>query len=161
MTINHIDARTGGIKPITVDVEALAAELAAHIRGEVCFDDGSRALYATDASNYRQIPIGVVLPRDTEDVIQTVAICRRYAAPILARGGGTSLAGQCCNVAVVIDMSRYMNRIIELDPHKKMARVQPGIVLDDLRQAAEQYHLTFGPDPATHNRCTLGGMIGN
>lgn len=141
--------------------EELAAELRGKIRGEVRFDDGSRGLYATDASNYRQVPIGVVIPRDVDDVIETVAACRRYGVPILARGGGTSLAGQCCNVAVIIDMSKYMNRVIEIDPDRRLARVEPGTILDDLREAAEQYHLTFGPDPATHKYCTLGGMIGN
>jgi len=161
VVINNIDARTGVMIPATIDAEALAAELRTSIRGEVRFDDGSRALYATDSSNYRQVPIGVVIPRDTEDVIATVAVCRRYGAPILARGCGTSLAGQCCNIAVIMDMSKYMHQIIELDPQKKLARVQPGIILDDLRNAAEQYKLTFGPDPATHSRCTLGGMIGN
>ncbi len=161
VVINNIDARTGVMKPATIDARTLAAELRTSIRGEVLFDDGSRALYATDSSNYRQVPIGVVIPRDTEDVIATVAVCRRYGAPILARGCGTSLAGQCCNIAVIMDMSKYMHQIIELDPHKKLARVQPGIILDDLRNAAEQYKLTFGPDPATHSRCTLGGMIGN
>ncbi len=93
------------------------------------FDNGSRALYATDSSNYRQIPIGVVIPKTTQDVIETVALCRQYGAPILSRGGGTSLAGQCCNVAVVMDFSKYLNRIIHIDPHKKIARVQPGVVL--------------------------------
>src|SRR5579884_3620016 len=140
---------------------ALAAELAATVRGEVRFDDGSRALYAADASNYRQVPIGVVLPRNADDVVATVAAARRHGAPILARGGGTSLAGQCCNVAVVLDFSKYMNRIVALDPERRQARIEPGLVLDDLRNAAEQHHLTFGPDPATHNHCTLGGMIGN
>src|SRR5437868_2021090 len=94
----------------------LAAELSRRIEGEVRFDDGSRALYATDASNYRQVPIGVVLPRSREDVIETVALCRAHGAPLLPRGGGTSLAGQCCNVAVVLDCSKYLNRIIALDP---------------------------------------------
>ena len=145
----------------TIDTEALAAELRAQVRGEVRFDEGSRALYATDSSNYRQVPLGVVIPKDVVDVTRTVAACRRFGAPLLARGAGTSLAGQCCNVAVVIDMSRYMNKVIEIDPQKRLARVQPGLILDDLRQAAEQFHLTFGPDPATHNYCTLGGMIGN
>src|SRR5437867_5224723 len=144
-----------------VDAEALASELRRRIRGEVRFDAGSRALYSTDASNYRQVPIGVVIPRSIEDVIQTVEVARRFGAPILSRGGGTSLAGQCCNVAVVLDMSKYMRAILELDPGKKIARVQPGIILDDLRNAAEANHLTFAPDPATHNHCTLGGMIGN
>src|SRR6202040_3179418 len=144
-----------------VDAAALAAALRREIRGEVRFDDGSRALYATDASNYRQVPIGVVMPRDQNDVIATVALARKFGAPILARGGGTSLAGQCCNVAVVLDFSKYMHDIIELDPNARFARVQPGIVLDDLRNAAEEHKLTFGPDPATHSRCTIGGMIGN
>ncbi|HEX7531242.1 MAG TPA: FAD-binding oxidoreductase, partial [Pyrinomonadaceae bacterium] len=144
-----------------VDAKALAAELRSKIRGEVRFDDGSRALYATDSSNYRQVPIGVVIPRDSDDVIQAIAIARNFGAPVLARGGGTSLAGQCCNVAVVLDTSKYMNRIMELDPETKRARVQPGVVLDSLRNAANQYGLTFAPDPSTHNHCTLGGMIGN
>src|SRR5438445_1198435 len=144
-----------------VDAEALAEDLRRGIRGEVRFDEGSRALYATDASNYRQVPIGVVIPRDGEDVAAAIATCRRHGAPVLPRGAGTSLAGQGCNVAVVIDMSRYMNRVIEIDPDHRLARVQPGTVLDDLRDAAECHHLTFGPDPATHSHCTLGGMIGN
>ncbi|MBV8202301.1 MAG: FAD-binding protein [Acidobacteria bacterium] len=139
----------------------LAADLAASLRGEVRFDAGSRALYATDGSNYRQVPIGVVLPRDAGDVEATVAACRRHGAPVLARGGGTSLAGQCCNVAVVLDFSKYMHRLVELDPARRLARVEPGIVLDTLRRAAERHHLTYGPDPASHDRCTLGGMIGN
>ncbi|MGD0797978.1 MAG: FAD-binding and (Fe-S)-binding domain-containing protein [Acidobacteriaceae bacterium] len=139
----------------------LEARLKVSVRGEVRFDDGSRALYATDASNYRQVPIGLVLPRDTEDVIATMAACREFGAPVLSRGGGTSLAGQCCNVAVVIDFSRHMNSILDLDPAARLARVQPGIVLDALRLEAEKHELTFAPDPATHSRCTLGGMIGN
>jgi FAD/FMN-containing dehydrogenase/Fe-S oxidoreductase len=139
----------------------LADDIAHRISGEVRFDKGSRALYATDASNYRQVPIGVVVPRSIEDVVETVALCGQYGAAILPRGGGTSLAGQCCNVAVVIDCSKYLREVLEVDPDRKLARVQPGTVLDDLRAAAEQHHLTYGPDPATHDHCTLGGMIGN
>ncbi|HVS33153.1 MAG TPA: FAD-binding and (Fe-S)-binding domain-containing protein [Thermoanaerobaculia bacterium] len=146
---------------LNVDAAGLEAALRRETKGEVRFDDGSRALYSTDASNYRQVPIGVVLPRDVDDVIATVALARKFGAPILARGAGTSLAGQCCNVAVVMDMSKYMNGIVEMNPREKFARVQPGIVLDDLRAAAEKHTLTFGPDPATHAQCTLGGMIGN
>jgi FAD/FMN-containing dehydrogenase/Fe-S oxidoreductase len=149
------------IQSLSVDAAALAAELKRSIRGEVRFDDGSRALYATDASNYRQVPIGVVVPRDANDVIAAVALARRHGAPILGRGAGTSLAGQCCNVAVVLDMSKYMHRIAEMNPAARYARVEPGIVLDDLRREAEKHTLTFGPDPATHAQCTLGGMIGN
>jgi FAD/FMN-containing dehydrogenase/Fe-S oxidoreductase len=143
------------------NVEHLVQELKASIQGEVRFDDGSRALYATDASNYRQVPIGVVVPRTVEDVIATVRLCHRHGAPVLSRGGGTSLCGQCCNVAVVIDFSKYLNRIISIDRQGKTARVQPGVVLDDLRDAANKLGLTFAPDPATHNHNTLGGMIGN
>ncbi len=125
------------------------------------FDLGSRALYAADASNYRQLPIGVVFPRDAADVEAALAACRATSAAVLPRGAGTSLAGQCVNVAVVFDFSRFMNSLQELDPAKRIARVQPGIVLDRLRDAAEVHHLTYAPDPATHSRCTLGGIIGN
>ncbi len=141
--------------------EELAAELSRRIQGEVRFDRGTRGLYATDGSNYRQVPIGVVLPKDANDCIETMRVCREFGAPVLSRGGGTSLAGQCCNVAVVLDFSKYMHKILELNPGQKYARVQPGIVLDTLRNAAEKHTLTFGPDPATHTHCTLGGMIGN
>jgi FAD/FMN-containing dehydrogenase/Fe-S oxidoreductase len=140
---------------------ALEADLRASLEGEVRFDDGSRALYATDGSNYRQVPIGVVVPRTVDDVLASLALCRRHGAPVLSRGGGTSLAGQCCNVAVVLDFSKYLHRVLSVDPDARVARVEPGCVLDDLRTAAERHHLTFGPDPATHNHCTLGGMIGN
>jgi len=139
----------------------LEARLKAKLRGDVQFDAGSRALYATDASNYRQLPVGVILPRDAADVEMALAECRALHAAVLPRGGGTSLAGQCANVAVVLDFSRYMNGLVSIDPSAKLAVVQPGIVLDRLRDAAEKYELTYGPDPATHSRCTLGGMIGN
>jgi FAD/FMN-containing dehydrogenase/Fe-S oxidoreductase len=144
-----------------VDHDGLARELAVRVRGEVRFDEGSRALYATDGSNYRQVPIGVVLPRDIDDVVHTVAAAREFGAPILSRGGGTSLAGQCCNVAVVMDFSKYMHRVLEIDAERRLARVEPGCVLDHLRSAAEAHGLTFGPDPATHTHCTMGGMLGN
>jgi FAD/FMN-containing dehydrogenase/Fe-S oxidoreductase len=127
----------------------------------VRFDLGSRALYAADASNYRQLPIGVVFPRDAADVEAALAACRATGAAVLPRGAGTSLAGQCVNVAVVFDYSRYMNALDDIDPQARTARVQPGIVLDRLRDAAELHHLTYAPDPATHSRCTLGGIIGN
>jgi FAD/FMN-containing dehydrogenase/Fe-S oxidoreductase len=139
----------------------LEQELKQNIKGEVRFDRASRAMYSTDGSNYRQIPIGLVVPRDADDVVVAMAACRKYGAPVLPRGGGTSLAGQCCNVAVVIDFTKYMNRILELNPKEGFARVQPGVVLDTLRTQAEAFKLTFAPDPSTHNRCTIGGMIGN
>src|SRR4051812_28915046 len=139
----------------------LAGELARRLAGEVRFDDGSRALYAQGGSNSRQVPIGVVVPRSVEDVLATLEICRAFGAPVLSRGGGTSLAGQVCNVAVVIDHSKYLHRILEVDPERRLAPVQPGVVLDQLRARTEPLGLTFAPDPSTHNRCTLGGMIGN
>ncbi|MGH7226730.1 MAG: FAD-binding oxidoreductase, partial [Gemmataceae bacterium] len=139
----------------------LERELRKCIEGEVRFDDGSRALYATDGSNYRQAPIGVVLPRSKEDVVQTMALAREYGAPILSRGGGTSLRGQCCNVAVVMDFTKYMRGVLNIDAQRRLGTVQPGCVLDDLRDAAKKHGLTFGPDPSTHNHNALGGMLGN
>ena len=171
--IDEVSARprseTAGFDPREADpplsretVAELERDLRTTVEGEVRFDDGSRALYATDASNYRQVPIGVVDPADVDDVVATVAVCRRHGAPILSRGGGTSLAGQCCNVAVVIDFSKYLNRVLAIDPERRQAHGRsPGSVLDDLRDAAERHHLTFAPDPSTHDHNTLGGMIGN
>jgi FAD/FMN-containing dehydrogenase/Fe-S oxidoreductase len=139
----------------------LEAKLKTTLRGEVHFDIGFRAMYAADSSNYRQLPIGVVLPRDAADVENAMAACRATGAAVLARGAGTSLAGQCANVAVIFDFSKYMKRMKPIDAEKKLAVVEPGIVLDRVREAAEMHQLTFAPDPATHTRCTLGGMIGN
>jgi FAD/FMN-containing dehydrogenase/Fe-S oxidoreductase len=153
--------QTGTTATATIDVAALEKDLRAAVKGEVRFDDGDRGMYASDAGNYRMVPIGVILPRDAEDVLHTLAACRDHGAPIVARGGGTGIPGQTVNVAVLLDFSKYMNQIMEMNPGEKYARVQPGIVLDELRKAAGQHGLTFGPDPATHNRNTLGGMIGN
>ncbi|MBV8050546.1 MAG: FAD-binding oxidoreductase, partial [Acidobacteriaceae bacterium] len=148
-------------KSAVVDAVGLETALRRRIAGEVRFDKGSRALYATDGSNYRQVPIGIVLPRHNDDVTACLETAREFGAPILCRGAGTSLAGQCCNVAVILDFSKYMAGILEVDPARRIARVQPGVILDHLRAAAEKHRLTYGPDPATHDRCTLGGMIGN
>src|SRR5207245_4829906 len=137
-----------------VDASGLARALLSQIRGEVRFDAGSRALYATDGSNYRQVPIGVVLPRDADDVVAANTLAREFSAHILCRGGGTSIAGQCCNVAVVLDFSKYIAEILMVDAARRVARVQPGVILDHLRNAAEKHHLTFAPDPASHDRCT-------
>jgi FAD/FMN-containing dehydrogenase/Fe-S oxidoreductase len=140
----------------------LAAALKARIDGEVRFDKGARALYSTDGSNYRQVPIGVVIPRHSGDVETTMALARQFGAPILSRGGGTSLAGQCCNVAVVMDFSKYMHRVLHIDAKDRLATVEPGCVLDNLRDTAKaSAGLTFAPDPETHTHCTLGGMLGN
>ncbi len=146
---------------LDVDTGALEAELRTTVSGEVRFDAGSKALYATDGSNYRQVPIGVVIPKSKQDVIETIAACRKFGAPLLSRGGGTSVAGQCCNVAVIIDWSKYLHHIVELNPEAHYARVEPGTICDTLRNAAKPYRLTWGPDPATHDHCTFGGMLGN
>src|SRR5689334_11451458 len=148
-------------RPLEVDTVALEDDLRRRVSGEVRFDAGSKALYATDGSNYRQVPIGVVIPKSKDDVIGTIAACRKFGAPLLSRGGGTSLAGQCCNVAVVIDWTKYLHQILELNPAEKYARVLPGTICDTLRNAAKPHTLTWGPDPATHNHCTFGGMLGN
>jgi len=142
-------------------MQALEADLRSHVRGEVRFDQGSKALYAADASNYRQVPLAVVVPADVDDLLATLAACRRNDVPFLPRGGGTSQNGQCVNVAVVADASKYVNRVVSVDPVARVAIVEPGVVCDTLRDAAEQHGLTFAPDPATHSRCTLGGMIAN
>jgi FAD/FMN-containing dehydrogenase/Fe-S oxidoreductase len=145
-----------------LDRERLERELKGHVAGEVRFSAGDRALYAATGSNYRTLPIGVVIPRSVEDVVATVAICRELDAPLLSRGGGTSLAGQSTNTAVMIDFSKYLNRVLEIDPGRRVARVEPGVILDHLRQPAQdRFGLTYGPDPSTHDHCTLGGMIGN
>jgi FAD/FMN-containing dehydrogenase/Fe-S oxidoreductase len=140
---------------------ALGAELKRNLRGDVWFDGGRRAVYATDSSNYRLVPLGVVCPADEEDVAEVLRLCRAAGAPVTGRGAGTSLAGQACNESVIVDLSRYFTSIIGIDPDARTATVQPGVVLDDLRAAAERHGLTFGPDPATHAWCTIGGMIGN
>src|SRR6185437_6617953 len=139
----------------------LARELTEAIAGEVRFDQGALAVYANDASVYRQVPIGVVIPRDAADVVAAVAVCRDHEVPILGRGCGTALAGQSVNAAVVFDFSKYMRDIVRIDPQARTARVQPGVICDQLRDAAAEHGLTFAVDPATHNRCTIGGMIGN
>ena len=147
--------------PQAFPTKHLERRLRRAIRGEVRFDNGSHALYSTDSSNYRQIPIGVVIPRAEADVVETVAICRELGIPITSRGGGTSLAGQCCNVAVIIDFSKYLHHLIEADPNRKIARVEPGIIYDDVNRAVAKHKLAFAPDPSTHTHCTIGGMIGN
>src|ERR1043166_8775294 len=118
----HPRVHTDRIQSLNVDAAALASALRREVRGEVRFDDGSRALYATDASNYRQIPIGVVLPRNVDDVLATIALARQFGAPILARGGGTSLAGQCCNVAVILDFGKYLHEIVERSEERRVGK---------------------------------------
>jgi FAD/FMN-containing dehydrogenase/Fe-S oxidoreductase len=144
-----------------LDVGALEADLRARVDAEVRFDAGSRGAYSTDGSNYRQVPIAVVVPRSVEAGAEAVAVCREHGAPVLSRGGGTSLGGQCTNTAVVIDWTKYCNRLISVDPDARTCVVEPGIVLDDLNRRLAEHGLMFGPKPATHDHCTIGGMIGN
>jgi FAD/FMN-containing dehydrogenase/Fe-S oxidoreductase len=157
--LDGLRAHPSGVQ--AVDRRTLARELAQAVSGEVRFSDGSRALYANDGSSYRQLPLGVVIPRTADDVIATVNLCREFEAPVFARGAGTGLAGQTVNEAVLIDFSKYLRSIVDIDYEAMRARVQPGLVLDRLREKAEEQNLTYGPDPATHSRCTLGGMLGN
>lgn len=135
--------------------------LAGALEGEVRFDAFTRGRYATDASIYQILPQGVAFPKSEADIAAALTIAAEHGVPVIARGGGTSQNGQCVNVAVVIDTTKYLNRVLSVDPATRTATVQPGTVCDALRDAAEEHELTFGPDPATHSRCTLGGMIGN
>ncbi|MFK8908153.1 FAD-binding and (Fe-S)-binding domain-containing protein [Streptomyces sp. YS-3] len=140
---------------------SLEQALRDRVDGEVRFDAGSRAAYATDGSNYRQVPIGVVVPRTVEAAVEAITVCREYDAPVLSRGGGTSLGGQCTNTAVVLDWTKYCHRLISVDPRQRTCVVEPGIVLDELNRQLASHKLKFGPKPSTHNHCSLGGMIGN
>lgn len=158
MTAPAAEAHPGSA---TGPLAGLEAALRRSVSGEVRADAGARAAYATDASLYRQVPIAVVIPRTTDDIEAAVAACREHGAPVLLRGGGTSIGGQACNTAVVIDTSRHLTAVSGIDPDRRLARVEPGVVLDDLQTAAAPHGLMFGPDPSTHDRCTLGGMIGN
>ncbi|MFX0581262.1 FAD-binding and (Fe-S)-binding domain-containing protein [Nocardia nepalensis] len=146
---------------IDLPLARLASDLTRQVAGEVRFDPGSRATYSTDASNYRAVPLGVVLPRTPEDAVAAVAVCREHDMPVLSRGGGTSLAGQCCNAAVVLDWSKFCDRLISVDAEARIAVVEPGIALDPLNAQLARYDLMVGPKPATHVSCTIGGMIGN
>ena len=153
-----LQAEPAGVQAELADLQA---ELRRTVRGEVGFDVTSRALTTMDASNYRRVPLGVVAPRDADDVAATLAACRAHGVPVVARGGGTSIAGQATGTGVVLDFTRHMTGLVSLDPASRTAVVQPGLVLDRLQQAAAPHGLRFGPDPSTHSRCTLGGMIGN
>jgi len=128
----------------------------------VRFDTASKALYATDASNYRQVPLGVVIPKTLEDVVVTHRACRQFGAPIVNRGGGTSLSGETVNFAVVIDNSKYLTEIGDADPQTGTVTCQTGVINEQLNQTTgEQIGMIFGPDPSSHSRCTIGGNIGN
>src|SRR5215469_803326 len=138
---------------------SILGELKRSIEGDVRFDKGTLTVYSTDASNYRQIPIGVIAPRHEGDVATALRIARENSVPILARGGGTSLAGQTTNAALVLDFSKFMNRIVTIDADRRVAIVEPGVVQSHLNEAAAPFGLFFAPDPSTKDRCTIGGMI--
>jgi FAD/FMN-containing dehydrogenase/Fe-S oxidoreductase len=162
--VNSVELPTPVLRqgdPPEVDVAALRRALVDRVDGEVRFDAGTRAAYSTDASNFRQVPIGVVVPRTIDGAVEAIAVCRDHRAPVVSRGGGTSLAGQCTNTAVMIDWAKYLNEMISVDPDARTCVVQPGIVLDVLNKKLSPYGLRYGPEPATHPNCTLGGMIGN
>src|SRR5579863_680440 len=144
-----------------LDHSVLARALRDRVDGEVRFDDGTRAAYSTDASNFRQVPIGVVIPRSVDAGVEAVMVCAEFGAPIVSRGGGTSLAGQCTNAAVMIDWAKHCHRLLSIDLEAKTCLVEPGIVLDTLNKELAGHDLCYGPEPATHPNCTLGGMIGN
>jgi FAD/FMN-containing dehydrogenase len=144
-----------------VDTGKLQRALTDAVDGEIRFDAGSRSAYAQDGSNYRQPPIGVVVPKAADAAVAAVQVCRDFGVPVLSRGGGTSLAGQCCNEAVVIDWTKYCQQVISVDPGGRTAIVQPGIALDKVNHAVKKYGLMVGPKPSTHVSCTIGGMIGN
>src|SRR5438094_1458029 len=140
---------------------ALAKHLRGHIQGEIRFDPTSRRLYSTDASIYQIEPLGVVIPRTVEDVVAIVQTAAETNVPLTARGGGTSLSGQSIGPGIVMDCSKYLNAILDIDPAARTARVQPGVVLDQLNRAVAGHGLQFGPDVATASRADPGGMIGN
>src|SRR5437588_1409127 len=168
MTTETIPARVdtrfrGGMSAAAqIDVRGLRRRLEETVSGEVRFDAGSKALYATDASNYRQVPIGVVVPKTLEDVVATHRACHEFGAPVLARGGGTSLSGETVNFAVVIDVSKYLTEIGDADAETQTVICQPGVINEKLNEkTGEQIGMIFGPDPSTHSRCTIGGNVGN
>ncbi|KAA3643491.1 MAG: FAD-binding oxidoreductase [Chloroflexi bacterium] len=139
----------------------LVAALEPKVDGEVRFDQFSRLLYATDASLYQVMPVGVVIPKNDEDVLATLEVVRQFKTPIIARGAGSSLEGQTTGAAIILDTSKYMHHVLEVDAEARQARVQPGVVLDTLNKDLAEHGLMFGPDPASSNRATFGGMIGN
>ncbi|MFK8080064.1 MAG: FAD-binding and (Fe-S)-binding domain-containing protein [Granulosicoccus sp.] len=159
--MNRAISTTAARQNYSATLDIVSAALQQNLEGHHDFSDAGVALYTSDASNYRQIPLGVVYPRTIDDIVFTARQCREHKLPLLMRGGGTSQNGQCVNEAVVLDCSRYMNKVIDINTQERTALIQPGIVCDSLKAAAEVHNLTFGPDPATHSRCTLGGMIGN
>jgi FAD/FMN-containing dehydrogenase/Fe-S oxidoreductase len=159
----HPDPRfaTGMVGEETINVKGLERHLRRHVKGEVRFDRASLAMYANDASNFRQVPIGVVVPRTLDDVVATMVACSRYRAPVLSRGGGTSLSGETVNNAVVIDFSKYLTEIEDVDVKHRRVTAETGVINEQLNKVTGQHGLIFGPDPSSHSRCTIGGNLGN
>src|SRR4051812_16267302 len=147
--------------PARIDSDALRQDLTSHMQGEVRFDSLSRALYATDASVYQIYPRGVVVPKSREDILHTLAVCRRHQCSITMRGGGTSQAGQAIGEGLQIDTSKYYSRLLEVNAQERWARVEPGIVLDELNAELAPLGLRFAPDISTASRATVGGMMAN
>ena len=166
-TVREVAAKTDPGIPgaprgsVKLDVTALKKALRRAVEGEVRFDPGSLALYANDASNFRQVPIGVVIPRTVEDVVAAHRVCHEFGAPILNRGGGTSLSGETVNAAVVIDHSKYLTRIGEINPEARLVTCETGVINEELNRHTGRYNLVFGPDPSSHSRCVIGGNVGN
>jgi FAD/FMN-containing dehydrogenase len=144
-----------------VDANALRRELERQLEGEIRFDPIFRALYSTDASVYQIRPLGVVIPRTRQDIIRTVEICHRLRCPLTMRGGGTSQAGQAIGEGIQVDTSKYYNRVLEVNAEARWARVEPGIVLDELNAQLAPLGLRFAPDISTASRATIGGMMSN
>src|SRR5450432_3217331 len=144
-----------------IDTSALEGELRKQLEGEVRYDPVSRALYSTDASVYKIRPLGVVIPKTRADIVRVVEICGRYRCPITMRGGGTSQAGQAIGEGIQVDTSKYYNRLLEVNAEERWARVEPGIVLDELNAQMAPLGLRFAPDISTASRATIGGMMAN
>ncbi|WP_328773628.1 FAD-binding and (Fe-S)-binding domain-containing protein [Streptomyces sp. NBC_00286] len=145
----------------TLHVGRLERALRKAVDGEVRFDSGSLGLYAQDASNFRQVPVGVVVPRTLDDVVAVHKLCHRFGAPVLNRGGGTSLSGETVNEAVVIDHSKYLTDVGEVDADRRLVTCEPGVINEELNRHTGRYNLVFGPDPSSHSQCVIGGNIGN
>ena len=139
----------------------LAEVLRKRVAGEVRFDDTSNSLYSTDASIYQINPIGIVLPRDADDVVAVVETAGSYGVPVLPRGAGTSLAGQTVGQAIVIDFSKYMRKLLEINTEEGWVKTQPGIIIDELNSKLSGHKVQFAPDPSTSNRANIGGALGN
>ena len=151
----------GERRPPVIDIGGLERGLRQAVEGEVRFDAASKAMYANDGSNFRQVPIGVVVPANLDDVVAAHRVCAAFGAPVLNRGGGTSLSGETVNYAVVIDNSKYLTRIEKIDAERRLVTAEPGVINEELNQQTGRRGLVFGPDPSSHSRCTIGGNIGN